>query len=56
MQVDHILVQQNTWYSFDSQDLIALLNKPTLINAITIYAEGHTVESFISEIELQAGD
>ena len=53
---NHIQVQQNAWYSFDSQDLIALLNKPTIINSLTVYAEGHTVESFVSEIELQAGD
>ncbi len=53
---NHILVQRNVWFSFDSPDLITLLNKPTIINSITIYAEGHNVESFVSEIELQAGD
>jgi hypothetical protein len=53
---NHIQVQQNVWYSYDSADLITLLDKPTIINVITVYAEGHTVESFISEIELQAGD
>jgi hypothetical protein len=53
---NHIQVQQNTWYAYDSADLIALLNKPTIINVITVYAEGHTVESFVSEVELQAGD
>ena len=55
-KLNHQQVQQNTWFSYDSPDLIILLNKPTLINALTVYAEGHTVESFVSEIELQAGD
>lgn len=55
-KLNHILVQRNVWFSYDSPDLITLLNKPTIINGLTVYAEGHIVESFVSEIELQAGD
>ena len=53
---DHVHVQPNVWVSYDSPDLIALLNKPAIINSITVYAEGHSFESYVSEIELQAGD
>jgi len=52
----HVQVQQNVWVSYDSENLITLLNKPAMINSITVYAEGHTFESYVSEIELQAGD
>lgn len=56
----HIRVQQNVWYLYDSPDLIALFKgtgyTPAVISAISIYAEGHSFESMVSEIELQAGD
>ena len=55
-QTPHTQIQQDVWYAYDSPDLITLLNKPSIIRAITIYAEGHTFESYVSEIELQAGD
>jgi len=53
---NHILVQQDVWYTYDSPDLMVLLNKPATINTISILAEGHTFESFVAEVELQAGD
>jgi len=55
-KLNNIKVQKDVWFSYDSPDLIALFNKPTIINSITVYAEGHVVDSFVSEIELQAGD
>ncbi len=55
-KTQHVQVQQNVWVPYDSENLITLLNKPAMINTITVYAEGHTFESYVSEIELQAGD
>ncbi len=55
-KADHLLVQREIWYSYDSPDLLALLNKPTIINTLAVYAEGHTFESFVAEVELQARD
>ncbi|MBI4314694.1 MAG: hypothetical protein HY679_02075 [Chloroflexi bacterium] len=56
----HQRIQQNVWYLYDSPELIALFaasgQTPATITAISIYAEGHSVESFISEVELLAGD
>lgn len=52
----HVQVQQNEWYPYDSDDLLALPNKPAIINAISIQAEGHSFESFVAEVELLAGD
>jgi hypothetical protein len=52
----HLLVQPNVWVPYDSPNLIELLDKPAIISSITVYAEGHTFESFVSEIELQAGE
>ncbi|MEK7439776.1 MAG: hypothetical protein AABZ78_03185 [Chloroflexota bacterium] len=56
----HIRVQQDVWYFYDSPDLITLFKgmgfTPAAINTISIYAEGHSFESLISEVELLAGD
>jgi hypothetical protein len=56
----HIRLQQDVWYLYDSPDLISIFKNagfnPSLINSISIYSEGHSFESFISEVELLAGD
>ncbi|HLB46000.1 MAG TPA: hypothetical protein VJL59_03140 [Anaerolineales bacterium] len=56
---NHIRVQHSVWYAYDI-DLLALFKSanrtPAVINTISIYAEGHTFESLVSEIELLAGD
>jgi hypothetical protein len=53
---NHVQVQQNEWYAYDSDNLITLANKPAIIHSISIQAEGHTFESFVAEVELLAGD
>lgn len=55
-QVPHVQVRRASWYFYESPELITLLHDPAIINAISIYAEGHTFESFVSEVELLAGD
>jgi hypothetical protein len=56
---NHIRVQRSVWYAYDI-DLLALFKganrTPAVINTISIYAEGHSFESLVSEIELLAGD
>jgi hypothetical protein len=56
----HIRVQQDVWYLYDSPDLINLFRtagfNPSIINTISIYAEGHSFESLVSEVELLAAD
>ncbi len=53
---EHIQVPANTWYSYDSENLIPTLSQdgqgPTLIKSITIYASGHSYQSAIAEVEL----
>ncbi|HDD25153.1 MAG TPA: hypothetical protein ENF52_06935 [Chloroflexi bacterium] len=53
---EHIQVPANTWYSYDSENLIPALSHdgqgPTLIKSITIYASGHSYQSAIAEVEL----
>jgi hypothetical protein len=53
---EHIQVPPNTWYSYDSENLIPLLSQdgksPTLIKSITVYASGHAYQSIIAEVEL----
>ncbi len=57
---DHVRIQHGIWFSYDSTDLIALFKSvnqtPAVFNTISIYAEGHSFESLVSEIELLAGD
>jgi hypothetical protein len=55
-QSPHVLVRRDSWYFYESPELISLLNNPAIINAVSIYGEGHTFESFVSEVELLAGD
>ncbi len=58
-KTNHVRVQHSVWYPYDI-DLLALFNSanraPAVINTISIYAEGHSFESLVSEIELLAGD
>jgi hypothetical protein len=53
---EHIQIPEDTWYSYDSPNLITLTsqdgNAPTLIKSITVYASGHTYQSTIAEVEL----
>ncbi len=52
----HIHVPEDTWYPYDSDNLVPLLSRdgqvPILIKSITIYASGHTYSSAIAEVEL----
>ncbi|MCP4538257.1 MAG: hypothetical protein GY832_14045 [Chloroflexi bacterium] len=53
---EHIQVQRDAWYPYNSPDLLPQLsqdgNPPTKIEAVTIYASGHTYHSIISEVSL----
>jgi hypothetical protein len=53
---EHIQVPEDTWYSYDSPNLIPLMSQddraPTLIKSITVYASGHTYQSTVDEVEL----
>jgi len=53
---EHIKVPEDTWYPYDSDNLIPLLSQggkaPTLIKSITVNASGHTYKVFIAEVEL----
>ena len=53
---DHIQVPEDTWYPYDSDNLIPLLSQdgkaPVLISSITVNASGHTYQSLIAEVEL----
>jgi len=53
---EHIQVPEDTWYSYDSDNLIPLLSQdgkePTLIKTVTVYASGHTYQSTVAEVEL----
>ena len=55
-QTEHLRVERNVWLFYESSDLIKLLNEPAIINALSIEAQGHAFESFVSEVELLAGD
>lgn len=55
-KTSHVRIEHGVWYPYDSPDLITLLNKPAIINDIIVYAEGHSFESLVSEVELLAGD
>jgi len=52
----HIHVPEDTWYPYDSDNLVPLLSRdgqaPILIKSITVYASGHTYRSAIAEVEL----
>lgn len=53
---DHIQVPANTWYAYDSDNLMPLLSQngkaPISISSITVNASGHTYQSFVAEVEL----
>lgn len=53
---EHIQVPGETWYAYDSDNLMPLLSQdgeaPISISSITVNASGHTYQSFIAEVEL----
>nr|HID14757.1 hypothetical protein [Anaerolineae bacterium] len=53
---DHLQVPEDTWYTYESPNLIPLLSQddrtPTVVKSITVYASGHTYQSMIAEVEL----
>ena len=55
---DHVLIANGVWHMYDSPDLMDLLttagNPPVMINSISIYASGHSFESYVAEVELLA--
>lgn len=57
---DHSRIANSVWHPYDSPDLMALLatdgNAPAKINSISIYASGHSFESYVAEVELLAED
>jgi len=53
----HIQVVEDTWYPYLSSNLIPLLSSqdgeaPTKITSISIYASGHSYESYFASVEL----
>ncbi|MBI3243304.1 MAG: hypothetical protein HYZ49_13520 [Chloroflexi bacterium] len=58
----HQRVERNGWYLYDSPELIVLFKntttgaEPAIINAISLESQGHAFETFVSEVELLAGD
>ncbi len=52
----HIQLPEDTWYSYDSENLIPQLSQdgktPILINSITVNSSGHTYKTLIAEVEL----
>jgi hypothetical protein len=57
---DHAHIANGVWYPYDSPDLMSLLstagNPPATVNSISIYASGHSFESYVAEVELLAED
>ena len=51
MRVEHIRVQRDVPFTYDTQDLMKTL-APSQITAITFYASGHSYRAAITEIEL----
>ena len=55
---DHAQIANGAWHLYDSPDLMKLLtrsgNPPALIKSISIYASGHSFESYVAEVELLA--
>ncbi len=53
---DHIQVPLDTWYSYDSDNLVPQLSQsgraPAQIKSITVYASGHTYRAAVAEVEL----
>jgi hypothetical protein len=54
------LIKQGSWNVYDSPNLIEALassgQPPTAIKAIHIYAEGHSFESYVAEVELRLAE
>jgi hypothetical protein len=54
----HIRVQPQSWYIYDSPNLIEEMNRqelaPAYIRSISVYASGHLFESMVSELDLLA--
>ena len=56
-RVEHIRVNQNAWYTFQSGDLLTLLPadaRPAFLRDVRIYASGHAYDVFVSDIRLLA--
>lgn len=55
---DHARITNGVWHLYDSPDLMSLLatsgTSPVMINSISIYASGHSFESYVAEVELLA--
>lgn len=55
---DHEQLNQNTWYTYASGNLLQLLppdQRPVAINSVRFYASGHEYEVLLSEVALMAG-
>ncbi|GAB4574098.1 MAG: hypothetical protein Kow0077_18950 [Anaerolineae bacterium] len=56
---DHEQINQDTWYTYTSGNLLQLLpedQKPVAISSVKFYASGHEYEVFLGEVALLAGD
>lgn len=52
----HIRVPEDTWYTYESPNLIPIFSRngraPTSVEAVTVYASGHSYQSMVAEVEL----
>ncbi|MBN2469151.1 MAG: hypothetical protein JXN59_00395 [Anaerolineae bacterium] len=56
---DHEQLNQDTWYTYTSGNLLQLLpedQKPVAISSVRFYASGHEYEVLLGEVALLAGD
>jgi hypothetical protein len=57
---EHRLVTQNSWFTYDSPNLMDLLTieafSPARITEVTIYASGHSYRSAVTDVELLVQD
>jgi len=57
-RADHLRLEKDKWYVYDSPNLVSLLSQaglpPARILSVSLYASGHTYRSEVSRIELLA--
>ena len=57
---EHQLTSRATWHAYDSPNLLELFKTggrpPVSINTISLYASGHSFESYVAAVELLAED
>lgn len=56
---EHDIVNLNTWYTYESENLFAALpaaEHPYTIQEVRVYASGHEYDVYLSQVSLLAGD